>query len=502
MARDQASAAEAPAYDDAVKQTASVRAAAEQSQTYADPPPASRSVLIAVLVGAALFAAAAVIPRVTGTDVRAGWTGWPPLAAAWMPRVGPGTLPALAFAAAVVLFGPGLCARLAWRPLVVLTWGCTLAWTTSLALVDGRSGIAEVFARDSEYVYDATRVSSVGDMLSGFISRIPITEPDRWQSHVAGHPAGALLTFVGLDRVGINDPFVVGLVILTAGSTATVAALVAVRALAGEDWARRAAPFWAAAPAAVWLGVSADALYTAVASWGLACLALAATRPHRRVPYALLAGVLLGYCCYLSYGLVLLGILAVAVLVAARSAAPLPWAIAGALAVAAAFTAAGFVWWQALPVLVERYYDGIGGARQYWYWVWGNLGAATAAAGLAVWAGLPLATKLLRRELRRPPEEAAQPQPLAGASQAGESPAGESPAGARAVALLGSAAVLSMLVSTVSGMSKAEVERIWLPFTWWALLLPALLPDHQRRWLVALQVGTGLLIASMLKPGW
>lgn len=450
-------------------------------------PTASRGIWIAVLAGAALFAAAAVVPRLTGTDVHAGWTGWPPLAAAWRPRVGPGTLPALALAAAVVLAGPRVAARSSWPLLVLLSWLCTWAWTMSLALVDGRDGIAEVFSRPGEYVYDAMRVSSVSDMLSGFVSRIPIDATDNWNTHVAGHPAGALLTFVGLDRVGINDSFTVGMLVLTAGSTATIAALVAVRALAGEDWARRVAPFWAAAPAAVWMGVSADAFYTAVASWGLAALALAATQPQRRVPYALAAGLLLGYCVYLSYGLVLLGILAVAVLLAARSAGAMPWAVGGALSVVAAFTAAGFVWWEAYPLLVERYYDGIAADRPYWYWVWGNLGAGTAAAGLAVWAGLPAAAGVLRRELRRASGGPPRPAPAAGA---------------RAVALLGSAAVLTVIAATLSGMSKAEVERIWLPFGWWALVLPALLSSRHRRALLLVQVATGLLIAHLLQPGW
>jgi len=62
--------------------------------------------------------------------------------------------------------------------------------------------------------------------------------------------------------------------------------------------------------------------------------------------------------------------------------------------------------------------------------------------------------------------------------------------------------VLAMIAATASGMSKAEVERIWLPFTWWALCLPALLPASQRRWLIGVQVLTGLLIAHLLAPGW
>jgi len=468
-----------------VQRTVPTRTASDASSPAEELATPHRPLLIAVAAGALLFAAAALYPRLSGTDVHAGWVGWPPLAAAWEPRVGLGTLPALALAVTVVVAGQSLAARLPWRRLLLATWAATWLWTVSLALVDGRTGIDEVFARRGEYVYDAGRVSSIPLMLSEFVSRIPIAATDNWETHVAGHPAGALLVFVGLDRVGINDPLAVGLVALTAGTTATLAVLITVRALAGEGWARRAAPFWAAAPAAVWVGVSADAIYTAVASWGLAALALAATRPHRRIPYAVLAGLLLGLCVYLSYGLVLLAILALAVLIAAHTASPLPWAVGGALAVAAAFTAAGFAWWEAYPVLVERYYDGVANVRPFSYWVWGDLAAATAAGGLAVWAGLPAAVAALRARRARSAARGPEVDP-----------------GARAIALLGTAAVLSMLVATSTGMSKAEVERIWLPFTWWALCLPALLSRGQRRWVVALQVGTGLLIAHLLSPGW
>jgi hypothetical protein len=458
-----------------VQETAPILAAGDQPRANAGLPTPRRRAVYGVLAGALLFTAAALYPRVTGIDVHAGWTGWPPLAAAWRPRLGPGTLPALAVAAAVIVAGQRVASRLSWRALVVVTWTTAWMWTVSLALVDGRTGIAQVFARPGEYVSDAVAVSSIPQMLSEFVSRIPSDNPDHWGIHASGHPAGAMLFFVVLARLGVTDPFAVGMVAITIGTTAAVAALIAVRPLAGEDWARRAALFWAAAPAAVWVGVSADAIYTAFASWGLALLALAATRAQRRIPYAIGAGLLLGYSVYLSYGLGLLAILAVAVLLAARTAAPLPWAVGGALCVVGAFTAAGFAWWEAYPVLVARYYDGVANIRPFSYWVWGNLAAVTAAGGLAVWAGLPGAGAALRR--RAAP-------------------------GAHAVALLGSAAVLSMVVATATGMSKAEVERIWLPFTWWALCLPALLAAQQRRWLVGGQVVTGLLIAHLLAPGW
>ncbi len=55
----------------------------------------------------------------------------------------------------------------------------------------------------------------------------------------------------------------------------------------------------------------------------------------------------------------------------------------------AVFTAAGFAWWDAYPVLHERYYDGIASERTYAYWVWADIAAWTFTVGLVVWAAFP-----------------------------------------------------------------------------------------------------------------
>ena len=44
-------------------------------------------------------------------------------------------------------------------------------------------------------------------------------------------------------------------------------------------------------------------------------------------------------------------------------------------------------------------------------------------------------------------------------------------------------------LADASGMSKAEVERIWLPFVPWLTISCALLPERWRRWGLGLQVG-------------
>jgi methylthioxylose transferase len=59
-----------------------------------------------------------------------------------------------------------------------------------------------------------------------------------------------------------------------------------------------------------------------------------------------------------------------------------------------------------------------------------------------------------------------------------------------------------VLVADLSQMSKAEVERIWLPFVPWVLLACALLPERWRRRGLVLQVVLALLVQHLLLTGW
>jgi hypothetical protein len=51
-------------------------------------------------------------------------------------------------------------------------------------------------------------------------------------------------------------------------------------------------------------------------------------------------------------------------------------------------------------------------------------------------------------------------------------------------------------------MSKAEVERIWLPFVPWLLVACALLPERWRRAGIAVQVTVALGVQHLLFTGW
>lgn len=176
----------------------------------------------------------------------------------------------------MVAYGPSLAARLPWRPLLLAVWGTGMAWTWSLALVDGwYRGVAEQLTTRNEYLPAVGRFHDIPAALRDFTRHILIDSPDNWGAHVAGHPPGATLTFVLLDRIGLGGGGWAGTWCITVGTTAAVAVLVAVRTLADESLARRAAPFLVLAPAAVWVGTSADGYFAAVAAWAVALLALA-----------------------------------------------------------------------------------------------------------------------------------------------------------------------------------------------------------------------------------
>jgi hypothetical protein len=59
-----------------------------------------------------------------------------------------------------------------------------------------------------------------------------------------------------------------------------------------------------------------------------------------------------------------------------------------------------------------------------------------------------------------------------------------------------------VLVATLSGLSKAEVERIWMPFGAWVAVAAVALPRLSLRgWLTA-QVVTAIVVNHLLWTFW
>ena len=431
--------------------------------------------VLGLAVAGVILLASFVVPPLFGWDVdaRSDMLGLPPTHGFVDVKVAPASLLAVLIAVAGVRWGETLARRLSWGHLLLTSYVVGLGWLLSLALVDGESGLTRVMGNRSEYLVTARQVTDIPAMLGGYVDRIAYSDPDNWPIHVAGHPPGAVLLHVALVRIGLGGDLAAALVFVAIAATVPLAAMTLLRLLGAEPLARLAAPFLVLTPAAVFLAVSADAVFSALAGWGLVALLLAATAERQRglLAWGVLAGLLLGWCVMSSYGLPLLGILALTVLHLARSWWPLPVAAAAALGVVLGFAVLGFSWWEAYPVLVDRYWDGIAGTRPASYWVWGNLGALLVSGGPLLGAGLAVA---LRRH------------------------AGQ----ARVVTWLAGAAALTVALADLSQMSKAEVERIWLPFVPWLTLSLALLPGGWRRWGLALQVTAALLVQHLLYTTW
>ncbi|GGK80632.1 hypothetical protein [Mangrovihabitans endophyticus] len=482
---------------------ASTRTAAGTDRPLARPPARTRwrehrGDPAAAVVAAGLVAVAAVVAvvlHVAGTPVHASAA---PLFGHVLPHVGPGTPLAVTVAALVAWHGPVVAMRLRWSRLLITAYAGAVTWIMALALVDGwQRGLAGRLTTPYEYLAEVGQPVDLG----AFAGRILGGAPDSWTTHVAGHPPGALLVFVGLDRLGLGGGGWAATVCVLAGALTAVAVPETVRRVAGSRAARAVLPFAVLFPGAVWIGASADGLFAGVTATGIMLLAIALANPSDdrgragravavRVVAGFAGGSLLGLGIYLSYGLVLMALPALAVVLAAwraghRGTPALLAAAAGAATVAAAFTAAGFWWPDGYELVQQRYYQGIASSRPYAYWAWANLAALALCAGPAVAAALRRAGRALMprggRPWSRPMPDGGVPWPRL---------------------LLALAAVAALLAADLSGLSKAETERIWLPFAVWLLAGTALLPARDRRFWLAAQAATALLVNHLVLTGW
>ena len=442
----------------------------------------------AVTVGVVLVVAAFVVPHldlgmvtplINATPERfRDFAGVAPIFGWWNAHVGWGTIPALMIGAAAVLWGRSVAQRLPWRWVPWVAWATACAWAFSLAMVDGWDrGFSGRLTARHEYLRQVPTITDIPEAVRTFAGRILDYQPDSWITHVSGHPPGALLSFVWLDRIGLGGGAWAALLCLLVGSSAAAAIVVAVKALVNEDTARMAAPFVAVAPTAIWIAVSADGYFAGVAAWGIALLALAVRRTVRwPILAAAGSGLLLGWGIFLNYGLGLMAIPAVAVLLAAvdwRAAlrALIPAALA-ALVVVAVFYSAGFWWFDGYVLVQERYWQGIANDRPFQYWSWANFASVVCAIGLGSVAGIGRVFD--RAAIRLRP-------------------------GLHLVVL---GALVAIVFADLSMLSKAETERIWLPFTIWLTAAGALLPPRSQRWWLAVNVVGALALNHLILTNW
>jgi hypothetical protein len=443
----------------------------------------------AVVIGAGLVAAAVVLPLLNwgvrprldiGQERLATHDQAAPLFGTWEIHASWGTGLAVLLAVAAVIWGPVVAQRLSWRVLTLGSWAVACGWAFSLAMIDGwQRGFAGRLTTKDEYLAQVPGITDIPAVLRTFSSRILDYQPNSWVTHISGHPPGALLTFVWLDRLGLHGGAWAGLLCVLVGSSAAAAMVIAIRALADEQTARRAAPFVATAPTAIWVAVSADGYFAGVAAWGIALLAVAA---HRQVRFPALiaaaAGLLLGWGIFLSYGLVLMGLPAAAVLLSApgwravlRVLGP---AVLAAVTVAVTFAVAGFYWFDGYTLVQQRYWQAhaIANYRPFAYWWWANLACVVCAIGLGSVAGITRVFDVAAIRRRS------------------------------GFQLLLLAMLAAIACADLSMLSKAEVERIWLPFTIWLTAAPALLPVRSHRLWLAINAAGALLVNTVMVTNW
>ncbi|MGY4712028.1 hypothetical protein ACXDF8_21080 [Mycolicibacterium sp. CBM1] len=447
-----------------------------------------RKEAVAVTVGVLLVVAAFVMPHLnlgivtplinsTPAQIKS-FADTAPIFGWWNAHIGWGTVPAIAIGAAAVVWGASIAQRLSWRWLTLTVWATSLSWAFALAMVDGwQRGFTGRLTARHEYLRQVPTITDIPEAVRTFASRILDFQPNSWITHVSGHPPGALLTFVWLDRIGLGGGAWAALWCVLFGSSAAAAVLVAVRALSDEATARLVAPFVAVAPTAIWIAVSADGYFTGVAAWGIALLALAVRRAVRApVLAAVAAGLVLGWAIFLNYGLGLMALPAIAVLICAASRrdalrALIP-AVLGALAVVAIFAAAGFWWFDGYTLVQQRYWQGIALNRPFQYWGWANLASVVCAVGLGSVAGIGRVFDIAAIRRRS------------------------------GLHLLVLAALVAILFADLSMLSKAETERIWLPFEVWLTAAGALLPIRAQRWWLALNVIGALALNHLILTNW
>lgn len=442
---------------------------------------------VALAAALALVAVAALVGRVLMDRGEEILLPTPPLIAFWHPHAGAGT--PLTLACVVVgLRLQRVAAALAWPRLLLCGWLLALSWLCSLALIDGfRRGWVAILLDPNEYLHDLPRITDPAQFLRTFTHFIAfgdgVTGDEVWTTHVAAHPPLATLVFWSLTRIGLGGGFWAGTLCILLASTAAVAMPMTLRELGAPDAARRLVPFAALFPGSVWMAVSADGLFAGVAASGLALVCRGAGR--RRYGSALAGGLLLGAAVFLSYGLVLFGVVALAALaITVRRqgwrAVRGPWLVAAgaAVAVAATHLALGFNWLAGLAALRVRYYQGIASSRPFSYFVYANPAAWLVSCSPLLAVGVGRAVAVLVRGRGAPWTQD------------------------RVVALVCLAGVGAAALADASALSKAETERIWLGFGVAAYAGLALLRGRTAAWALLGAAAWAIAVNHLLYTGW
>jgi len=368
-------------------------------------------------------------------------------------------VPAVVLSGLIIRYGPQAARTWSWRAVLATTTIASTVWAVAMAYVDSPHALTALFAiQRFDYLQTAAGIHSIHTYLSQFVDKIAT-----YNQNTIGHPPAMVVIEWVMLRVGFATPGWNAALAIAGGVTAGIAALVAYRDVAGEDAARGAAPFLALVPAVLWWQ-TADALFAGVSATAVMLIVLASSRDGRRADlYALAGGLLFGLTLFLSYGLALIALLPIAVCWSRRRPRPLLLAAVGIMPFFVGFAAMGFSWFAGLAATRHEYWIGAASQRPYSYFLLADLAVLAIATGPAVAVAL---TRLRDRQAW----------------------------------LLVGAVLAVVALADLSGMSKGEVERIWLPFVPWAVLATSALAvgpralRSTRTWLTV-QVACTLVIA-------
>lgn len=420
------------------------------------------------------LACVAVGLALTGLAVAAGaglGTASAPFLGRYRFAVGPASLLAPAVAASVLLYAAkGGLTRPRWPILVGLSYLAALAWALALALVDGAAGLTRGLTDPGEYLTDVPKVGDEPDrFLREFTDRAAEFTPA-----TRGHPPGPVLALWALDRLGIDNPRTLGLLLTALGALTVPLVLVAVRNSKGETAARRYAPVLILAPYAIWLAVSLDGV---VALLGAAVVTLGAIaskeacRGWASLGLAFASGVLVGVATLFSYAAPWLGLCVICLYFARRRPMLNLFTGLGALVPIIGAQLTGFSWLDGLRVAQRDFHDRVEPDRPVLWWILISLVALAIATGPALVPSV--------RKIRNTP---AWPY------------------------LIGAAA--AVVFSVVMGLARGGVEHAWLPFFPWltvaavAPIRPGGEPVRSPLLLVAVGAAAAVVVEAVLATTW
>ena len=398
-------------------------------------------------------------------------------------------IPAVFVGCAVVIWAGRGTSERPHRSEFVAIGALSFCWTVALAWSQGRATMIDPIVDRTEYWARLPKLPPATDMLR-------VWADPMWMRnqpvHLKGHPPGYVLILKAMAQVGLRSPWAAAALSWLAAASVAVGLVVIVRLCTKGDAWRRVAPFAVVTPYAVWMGTSADAVFSAFGVWGVVGIVASASavRAKRRLLFGVLGGLSLGCAVFLSYGMAPFLIIPGLAILGAPS---ISWrerglSIAstamGGIAVLAVFAVFRFWWFDGLATTRIFYWKGTAKFRPWGYFFVANIAIVAIASGPAVIAGMGAVVGAGLRDARASLRSLVETVDRSW--------------------VLALGAVLAMFGANVSQLSKGETERIWLPFFVFLVPLTAALGHTlwSRRCWIALQAVTALVLQAGLLSKW